>query len=931
MKLKEKQIQCFRNLENRARGKLIKRYDKPLSYHDVKMINDILYNEKTHYVEAFKEYLIYEDYNEFLKRFYKAKELAIKLPKILIFYEKYSKIYANYTVIPESKYMYKNIKRKQKMIDQMQNNDINNSDNEEEEEENEEMSNTVFSSKVMNSIFNKTLSSLNKSDNGGNSEQSINNFINQINDIEIKVNKINPNADAILKNNDKIKKKIVVPIKMNKNFIGNNNNNNSLKPNPKNRIQINKNEKLINNNRINNNNFKSKNLDIQITYSKKSFQNDLNNNININKSNINPNINYYPGNTNIINQKKNNNIIYINDYMSKNNYSNSNSILNNNNSIINNTNNSNTFHSHQNSLNVNNLNKQKLKQNIFNQYNMKENMSENNINNNLNDYFTNDSNVINNLKNFHKYKLSLGETLLKPEKIVLSTNTSVSPTMLQENLFPSPNLKNNNIFVNKKHLLLKEKFIEKGNYNPDNNNSNINDNKKIKPNLLMEYNSSKKKHEIIENKSQQKNLYKSNKKKFVKKIKDNPITNKENTEHVYSEIQSNIIMRNPESHRNYNHKKILSNNLKNKMMSNTNKGFKIAVGKKPDYLTLNYKKSITNHCSPNSSSNNFYNNSHYNKNNIKKNIGKNLKNAFEENNKKKVVNYNIINNIQDNSTQINIYTGSDLYKSLNFHNNSVLNSPNMNQGIGPFSKSPVGREIEVSIKNKNNNQQSNYFKSQIKGKERNKYNLNLKKILHKRALESDRDKGLISERIMPHNKLLEKLERYFLKSNNINTNPKNSNIKVNNYFSNNKNNINHNMINNNKNINKNNYNRNNILYKNFTKNTNTNNDQHNKLMTKIISKNYNNSNDKKTLRNKTNNNTPLKRNYNKFLYDNKQNMLLSPQNNEQFRKMPKPLKKQKFNYNNLMSNLNDINNIVFDANKFLINSERNKNYKIIFK
>ncbi len=266
-----------------------------------------------------------------------------------------------------------------------------------------------------------------------------------------------------------------------------------------------------------------------------------------------------------------------------------------------------------------------------------------------------------------------------------------------------------------------------------------------------------------------------------------------------------------------------------------------------------------------------------------------------------MVNYNIINNIQDNSTQINIYTGSDLYKSLNFHNNSVLNSPNMNQGIGAFSKSPIGRGIEDSIKNKNNNQQSNYFKSQIKGKERNKYNLNLKKILHKRALESDRDKGLISERIMPHNKLLEKLERYFLKSNNINTNPKNSN------------------------------NRNNILFKNFTKNTNTNNDQHNKLMTKIISKNYNNSNDKKTLRNKTNNNTPLKRNYNKFLYDNKQNMLLSPQNNEQFRKMPKPLKKQKFNYNNLMSNLNDINNIVFDANKFLINSERNKNYKIIFK
>ena len=167
-------LKYINNLENRARFKLIKRYDKPLSYHDVKMINDILYNEKTRYVEAFKEYLIYEDYNEFLKRYYRTFELKIKLPKILIFYEKYSKIYANYTVIPESKYMYKNIKRKQKMIDQMQNIDINNTDNEEEEEENEDMSNTVFSSRVMNSIYNKTLSSLNRSNNNdGNSETII--------------------------------------------------------------------------------------------------------------------------------------------------------------------------------------------------------------------------------------------------------------------------------------------------------------------------------------------------------------------------------------------------------------------------------------------------------------------------------------------------------------------------------------------------------------------------------------------------------------------------------------------------------------------------------------------------------------------------------------------------------------------------------------
>ena len=140
--------------------------------------------------------------------------------------------------------------------------------------------------------------------------------------------------------------------------------------------------------------------------------------------------------------------------------------------------------------------------------------------------------------------------------------------------------------------------------------------------------------------------------------------------------------------RNYYHNKVLSSNMNSNIMSNTNKAFKITVGLKPEYLTQNYKKSITSHCSPNSSSSNFYYNSQYNKN-----IKKNNEKPMDELNKKKVVNYNIINNIQDNSTQINIYTGSELYKSLHFHNNSVFNSPNLTPGSGTFSKSPIGKGI----------------------------------------------------------------------------------------------------------------------------------------------------------------------------------------------------------------------------------------------
>jgi len=89
-------------------------------FYNVKIINDIIYNEPTHIVAIFKDYLIYDDLSEFLKRFYDSSESVSRLPKITEFYEKYSKVFANYVVLPESKMMYKNIERKQKIIDDKQ-------------------------------------------------------------------------------------------------------------------------------------------------------------------------------------------------------------------------------------------------------------------------------------------------------------------------------------------------------------------------------------------------------------------------------------------------------------------------------------------------------------------------------------------------------------------------------------------------------------------------------------------------------------------------------------------------------------------------------------------------------------------------------------------------------------------------------------------
>lgn len=86
------------------------------TYH-TKVVTDIIFNEKTRLVALFKDYLILDDSSEFLRRFYNKGESNTRLNKIITFYEAYSKIFPNYIIIPESKCLYKNIRRKQKMID----------------------------------------------------------------------------------------------------------------------------------------------------------------------------------------------------------------------------------------------------------------------------------------------------------------------------------------------------------------------------------------------------------------------------------------------------------------------------------------------------------------------------------------------------------------------------------------------------------------------------------------------------------------------------------------------------------------------------------------------------------------------------------------------------------------------------------------------
>ncbi len=111
---------CQTGVETLATGSLRRKYITSRDSYNLKVINDIVYNENTHIVSAFKEYLIYDDVNEFLRRFYLSSEVPQRVRKITEYYAKYSKVFPNYFQFQESKYMFKNIKRKQRCIDDQQ-------------------------------------------------------------------------------------------------------------------------------------------------------------------------------------------------------------------------------------------------------------------------------------------------------------------------------------------------------------------------------------------------------------------------------------------------------------------------------------------------------------------------------------------------------------------------------------------------------------------------------------------------------------------------------------------------------------------------------------------------------------------------------------------------------------------------------------------
>jgi len=81
-------------------------------------INNLIYTENCHIVARFKDFLYYDDSTEFLNKFFPKDAVYATLTKIFNFYAKYCKVFPNYMILPENEFLYRNLRKKQKMIDQ---------------------------------------------------------------------------------------------------------------------------------------------------------------------------------------------------------------------------------------------------------------------------------------------------------------------------------------------------------------------------------------------------------------------------------------------------------------------------------------------------------------------------------------------------------------------------------------------------------------------------------------------------------------------------------------------------------------------------------------------------------------------------------------------------------------------------------------------
>ena len=153
----DKKILSLHDLEKLVHKNFMKFYNDDAYYNIIK-IDEIINNEKSHLVAEFKDFLVMGDTGEFILKYYKKRDTKKIYKQILDYYNENLFIFPNYVVLHESKYIYSNIQKKQKIIDiqeELNDNKKENANNKKDKNTDKD-SNPVFSVKEIDSILNET-------------------------------------------------------------------------------------------------------------------------------------------------------------------------------------------------------------------------------------------------------------------------------------------------------------------------------------------------------------------------------------------------------------------------------------------------------------------------------------------------------------------------------------------------------------------------------------------------------------------------------------------------------------------------------------------------------------------------------------------------------------------------------------------------------
>lgn len=207
----------------KARLYLYKKHSNDITNkYNILKINDILSNSNCRLVSLFKDYLLYEDYSEFLKRYYNEKESKPRIKKFSKYLNQTSFIYPCYAPLEESKYIFANILKKQMIINKQKRKNMNNKYSKKKYNQKKFFNNSIYndilglhkSESFINFLFG--LNNNNTEENEKNDKDELNRLINIIENNEkfrininkkfiiekITVNTLNSNLNKNRKDND---------------------------------------------------------------------------------------------------------------------------------------------------------------------------------------------------------------------------------------------------------------------------------------------------------------------------------------------------------------------------------------------------------------------------------------------------------------------------------------------------------------------------------------------------------------------------------------------------------------------------------------------------------------------------------------------------------------------------------------------------------